>query len=229
MIVRPIRPRQKNKQGSVTLSMEAKEMADQFSLKLGNNELATERLDKAGITYEFDRAVDRLSRLYHFANSLPPDDELATRGERLAKDDLLNFAIHFRRLLSLSDGIALAKNALVPMCSFRATFGGIARVPTLRGDNVWKIINTIIHHDLLQLISLSTHVQLLFFRKSFPNVDMFEPQTFFPVLFVKSDRVPFVCVELRYLVEQTFSRVVDPLVDTLAERELFLELFYREQ
>ena len=67
--------------------------------------------NKAEILYEYDRAMDRLARLYLFANSAPSEDEIEIqeRSERLAKDDLLNFSVHCRRLFEITKAFPLAK------------------------------------------------------------------------------------------------------------------------
>jgi len=186
--------------------------------------------DEPSIFYEFDRAIDRLTRLYSFGYGLLPHDwgELCDRAERLAKDDLLNLAIHSRRFLTLAKAECLARNVEVPICKFTNDESGVKALAVRPGETIWRIINTIVHHDNLTIVDSSSTVKIQVYRRPIWEVLSSGIEAMYPVVIVSSDQVPGIGFELRYFVLRLYFRVFEPVIETLSNSGIYLEADLRD-
>jgi hypothetical protein len=187
------------------------------------------KFDATEIFYEYDRMLDRLARLHSFGNSLPSSDsELSERAERLAKDDLLNFSIHCRRLLTIAGQIKLASKAKVLSTKFvQGAHPANMMVEREPSTDIWKIINTIMHHDFLKVINSSFDVDLYIFNKG--REALGSPLTpLRPVVILKSDKVSFLGFKIATFVDLFCEEVLEDLVDALSEGGVYVEMDMRE-
>ena len=186
--------------------------------------------NQAEIFYEYDRAVDRLARLYSYANTLPSnaDMELSERAERLAKDDLLTFAIHCRRLCEFTKVVPLAKSEKVPTCVFDMGPGGLIRANRKPGQSVWSIVNTAVHHTRLDIYTSDMEVELSVFGANVAEALAHSRRKFLPIVLVRSKGAGTICFELRKFVDCVCSGLVEPLIEALTTKSVFVELDYRE-
>jgi len=183
---------------------------------------------KTEITFEYDCVMERLARLHQYANSTIQSNELSRISGQLFIEDFIRFSIHFRRLFTITKAIALAKNAYVPECLIRKSSGHYYSHPVIGNKSVWHIVNTVIHHDLLEVVASSTEAQILLERKAIWDADLWNPQFLLPIIFLKSDKNALWCFELRYFVEIALERAIDPLVQCLSESQIYLEREYRD-
>ena len=187
--------------------------------------------NKAEILYEYDRAMDRLARLYLFANSAPSEDEIEIqeRSERLAKDDLLNFSVHCRRLFEITKAFPLAKAIRIPTCKFEKNANSFIRRSSHKpGETVWKIINAALHHDKMQIWTSSWDVDIRVFSIEPVKALTTPRQRFRPVVILGSDKVKMICFELRVLVKEIGEEILEPLVEALSSKGVYVELDMRE-
>jgi hypothetical protein len=175
--------------------------------------------------------IDRLARLYSYGNSLPPIelDEVIERGERLAKDDLLNFAIHARRLLTIAEAIHLAPKAQVPTYKFGEEESKIEVIKSNSPVDVWRIINTIVHHDRLFFLNSSFAVRIYTLGK-IDEGDFLRSNrdSMLPMIVVASDKVKPFSFELKEFVNIFYDGVVSPLVEFLSSKGVYVEMNIRE-
>ncbi len=187
--------------------------------------------NKAEIFYEYDRAIDRLARLYSFANSAPSDGEteIQERSERLAKDDLLNFSVHCRRLVDITKAFPLAKAVRIPTCRFEKKTNSLLERSTQKpGETVWKIINASVHHDIMQIWTSSWDVDTYVFSIEPVKVLTTPRKRFRPVVILRSDKVKMICFELRIFVKKIGEEMFEPLVEALSSKGVYVELDMRE-
>jgi hypothetical protein len=183
------------------------------------------------ILYEYDRAIDRLTRLHAYGNSLATKEqnEIIDRSEKLAKDDLLNLSIHARRLLTLSEGVDLAKKTKIPIAKFvKADDDKISIIEERSEFDLWRIINTIVHHDRLLILNSSFRVRLYVFPVPQEKINYMERAPLFPAIAVGSDQVALICFMLARFVDLFYLEVIDPLIERLSDKQIYLEASMRE-
>ncbi len=185
----------------------------------------------AEIFYEYDRMIDRLARLYSYGNCKPPLglDEVSESGERLAKDDLLNFAIHSRRLLTIVGKVSLATSVQIPTFKFKDEGSKIEKVKSNSPLDVWRVINTIVHHEKLEILNSSFRIRL-YTTGQVRDVDALRKNadSLIPLILVSSDQVRPFCFELREFVRIFYEHVADPLIEYLSDKGVYVELTMRE-
>jgi len=185
--------------------------------------------NKSEVFYEYDKAIECLSRLYSFAHSPPHDDiEIQTRLERFAKDDFLNFAVHARRLFEISNLFALAKAARVPSCRF-VKAGDIVSKKLIRpGETVWKIINAAVHHNTMHIWNADWQIRAWLFPDKDRKFLFLEREYFPPTIVFVSDKTKLLNFDLRAFIKVFNTEVFEPLVEALSEHGVYVELDMRE-
>lgn len=168
------------------------------------------------IRHAYEQVVTACARLASFstgtrtATSGPIDD----RQETLAHDDLVDFAIHARRLIENT--------------TKKKRFSCVSIQSHHRSDQtpvqVMALINVIVHHEDIEIIRSTLKAHIL----SGVKYDLYELVTLPnrnipPVVIVKSDRRKLFVFKLTDLVEIFQKEMLRPIIDLCAEHDLYLE------
>lgn len=169
--------------------------------------------------------MECLARLYAYGNCISSADlgEVESWAERLIKSDLINFSIHLRRLLVLADAVAMAKNASISRSIFHKSVTDVQVSESDRRVDVWTLVGVVLHHDCLYILSSDFDIRLQIFEMGFDALTHRQVRHFLPILAVGSDKEDLICVRLGKLVELVHGEIVEPLVDDLAKKKIFVE------
>lgn len=177
-----------------------------------------DRRSRKVIRHAYDQVLSACARLASFASGSPtttsgPIDE---RQEALAVDDLVDFAIHARRLIENT-----AK---------RQRFGQVViRSRSKSGPSELRllaIVNTLIHHQDIEIVRTEWKAERLAgVRRSIDDFLTLPNRSFPPLVSVKSDQGKFIMFDLRELVETFQQQVLEPIVDLCNEHGFLLDDF----
>jgi hypothetical protein len=170
------------------------------------------------IRHDYEQALTACARLASYAAGEPIRTISAVhdRQQRLAIDDLVLFAIHSRRLMEKTTGKTSFDSAVIPLIDQRSDPKDIS---------IWRVINTIVHYEDIEIVVSLGHAQVLGSEKT-PEQALLDGslgQKHAPLLAIKSDRNSVALMELRSLMELFQESILDQIVDFCAERHLFLD------
>jgi hypothetical protein len=165
------------------------------------------------IRHAYEQVLTACARLISFAAGGEPttDGPIGERQETLAVEDLIEFAIHARRLIdSTVKGERRFANVSV--------HANKRRTKTVK---VRKIINVLIHNDSIRIVRSEWDIAVMTQKSPFERLA--QPDKIFPpFVIVKSHRDD--CVfDLTELIETFQHRILVPITDLCAEHHLFLD------
>lgn len=178
------------------------------------------------IKIQYDVLLASLARLAPFsvARDYPWGIEVQDRIEKHACEEIVSFAVSARRFIEASNGVTLAKNVDLPILKEEFSASNAKFIASDRRITIWRVLGVIIHNEYLWFIKTEREVRT-HFEKNFKSSDfMFtDGETFPPVARLKSDKSPMINVRVRDLVSRFEDKLLDPLVDELADKGVFLE------
>jgi hypothetical protein len=104
------------------------------------------------VRHDFEQVLTACARLASFSGGarMRSDGPIDDRQEELAIDDLVLFGIHARRLIENTTGKRRFSRIAVPL--YRPKLAG-------REVAMWRIINTIVHYELIEIIRSEGHLR----------------------------------------------------------------------
>jgi hypothetical protein len=179
------------------------------------------------IRSSYDNALERCARLasYGTCTMVWDDSGVARRQDKLAADDLTEFAIHSRRLIENSNLRTFAQNVSVPLLKIQV--GHIETRYERQGENInfWSILNLIIHHDVLKIIRHHYDAALVFNQRIPISTILDDPSeiSFPPKLLIKSERRKPVIVDIGEMAKIFSKNILVVVVDFWTDEGLHLE------
>jgi hypothetical protein len=168
------------------------------------------------VRHAYERVLTACARLGSFATGTPTSTHgpINERQEALAADDLVDFAIHARRLI---------ENTAKARRFSQATIRSMKR----EGEahiKVTRVINMLVHHDYIQIVRTEVEAKILAGIAKAEDFFLSTPsRSFPPIVSVKSDKGKIAMFELRELIEAFQQQVLGPIIDICDANKLFLE------
>ena len=189
-------------------------------------------MNKAIIKHAYEASIDRIARLttYVMAKSLhTADEEVSERCRRLAVDDLILLAISMRRVVEVTNLVALCQNKHVSTAMFGVENN---HVEVYRVDNVsvWQALGVIIHSrtievwdDEIQLIVLDQFRRRNGASEMLESVVGVKSKRIDPICYIKSDKQG-ICICLDELCWRS-GELLEAVRDACDEQNIFLDHF----